>query len=169
MRSIEIWGYVGILTYRHIFPMALADTAVRNAKLSPKAAKLAKEKSYFSLLRLLEKYWQQKCRFNGREKLLAHGVYPDVTIKEARERRDTARKLLANGIGPDKMKNHRVQQRFFLRFFLPYDGKLSAFFNGPLAEAVFLNPLGAISTYFFGFSASEALIFFSQASPFFSM
>ena len=33
--------------------MALADTAVRNAKLSPKAAKLAKEKSYFSLLRLL--------------------------------------------------------------------------------------------------------------------
>ena len=100
--------------------MALADTVVRNAKLSPKAAKLAKEKSYFSLLRLLTRNtdWRQKCRFNGSKKLLAHGVYPDVTLKEAREQRDTARKLLANGIGPDKMKNHRVQQRFFLRFFL---------------------------------------------------
>ena len=98
--------------------MALADTVVRNAKLSPKAAKLAKEKSYFSLLRLLTRNtdWRQKCRFNDSEKLLAHGVYP--TLKEAREQRDTARKLLANGIGPDKMKNHRVQQRFFLRFFL---------------------------------------------------
>lgn len=100
--------------------MALADTVVRNAKLSPKAAKLAKEKSYFSLLRLLTRNtdWRQKCRFNDREKLLAHGVYLDVTLKEAREQRNTARKPLANGIGPDKMKNHRVQQRFFLRFFL---------------------------------------------------
>ena len=99
--------------------MALADTVVRNAKLSPKAAKLAKEKSYFSLLRLLARNTGGKNAASTAEKnLLAHGVYPDVTLKEAREQRDTARKLLANGIGPDKMKNHRVQQRFFLRFFL---------------------------------------------------
>ncbi len=157
-----------VLTYRHIFPMALADTAVRNAKLNPKAVKLADEKSYFSLLRLLARNtdWRQKCRFNGREKLLAHGVYP--TLKEAREQRDTARKLLANGIGPDKMRNHRVQQRFFLRFFLMMENS-PRFLTAPLQRPFFLNPLGAISTYFFGFSASEALIFFSQASPFFSM
>lgn len=150
--------------------MALADTAVRNAKLSPKAVKLAEEKSYFSLLRLLTRNtdWRQKCRFNDSEKLLAHGVYPDVTLKEAREQRNTARKPLANGIGPDKMRNHRVQQRFFLRFFLMMENS-PRFLTAPLQRPFFLNPLGAISTYFFGFSASEALIFFSQASPFFSM
>lgn len=85
--------------------MALTNTAVRNAKPSPKAVKLADEKGLFLFITPAgAKYWRQKYRFNGKEKLLAHGVYPDVTLKEARERRDTARKLLANGIDPGEMK-----------------------------------------------------------------
>lgn len=50
------------------------------------------------------KYWRYKYRFDGKEKRLALGVYPDVRLVDARERRETARKLLANGIDPGDQK-----------------------------------------------------------------
>jgi hypothetical protein len=50
------------------------------------------------------KYWRQKYRYRGKEKRLAHGVYPDVSLKQARERRDTAKRLLANDIDPGEHK-----------------------------------------------------------------
>ena len=46
-------------------------------------------------------------QFDGNEKALAHGVYPDVGLKDARERRDAARKLLANDIYP--AENRKIQ------------------------------------------------------------
>nr|WP_257721629.1 tyrosine-type recombinase/integrase [Desulfomicrobium orale] len=46
------------------------------------------------------KRWRLKYRIGGREKLLSLGLYPDVSLKQARERRDEARKLLAAGIDP---------------------------------------------------------------------
>lgn len=46
------------------------------------------------------KYWRMKYRVNGKEKLLALGVYPGTTIKEAREKRDEARRTLAGGVDP---------------------------------------------------------------------
>ena len=46
------------------------------------------------------KWWRLKYRFDNKEKLLSLGVYPDVGLKEARDRRDEARKLLAAGIDP---------------------------------------------------------------------
>ncbi|WP_239237286.1 Arm DNA-binding domain-containing protein [Candidatus Nitrotoga sp. BS] len=46
------------------------------------------------------KWWRLKYRFGGKEKLLALGVYADVTLANARSRRDEARKLLANGTDP---------------------------------------------------------------------
>ena len=45
-------------------------------------------------------YWRLKYRFGGKEKLLALGVYPAVTLKDAREKRDEARRLLAREIDP---------------------------------------------------------------------
>jgi integrase len=54
------------------------------------------------------KWWRFKYRFSGKEKRLSLGVYPDVTLKNARERRDEARKLLANGIDPGE--NRKVQK-----------------------------------------------------------
>lgn len=81
--------------------MPLTDPAVRNAKPTDKPVKLADEKGLFLLVHPNgSKYWRQKYRFGGKEKMLAHGVYPDVTLKEARERRDEARKLLTQGIDP---------------------------------------------------------------------
>ncbi len=46
------------------------------------------------------KWWHLKYRFSGREKRLSLGVFPDVSLKGARERRDEARRLLADGVGP---------------------------------------------------------------------
>ena len=81
--------------------MALTDTAIRKAKPTEKSYKLADEKGLFLLVHSNgSKYWRQKYRFNGKEKLLALGVYPDVDLKDARERRDAARKLLAQGVDP---------------------------------------------------------------------
>lgn len=92
--------------------MPLTDTAVRNAKPSDKPIKLADEKGLFLLIQPNgAKYWRHKYRFDGKEKVLAHGVYPEVGLKEARERRDAARKLLADGIDPGEAKQAAKQGR----------------------------------------------------------
>ena len=50
------------------------------------------------------KYWRFKYRFAGKEKLLALGVYPEVSLKDARLKRDDARRLLAHGQDPNEQK-----------------------------------------------------------------
>ncbi|MDD9891469.1 MAG: Arm DNA-binding domain-containing protein, partial [Gammaproteobacteria bacterium] len=50
------------------------------------------------------KLWRLKYRFGGKEKRLALGAYPAVSLKEAREARDRARTLLANQIDPSEHK-----------------------------------------------------------------
>lgn len=81
--------------------MTLTDTAVRNAKPGPKPMKLFDERGLFLLATPAGgKWWRLRYRFEGKEKLLSLGVYPDVGLKDARTRRDEARKLLANGIDP---------------------------------------------------------------------
>jgi len=50
------------------------------------------------------KYWRQKYRYQGKEKRLAHGVYPTVSLKQARERCDIAKRLLANDVDPSEHK-----------------------------------------------------------------
>lgn len=81
--------------------MPLSDTGVRSAKPTDKAYKLSDDKGLFLLIHPNgSKYWRQKYRFDGKEKTLAHGVYPDVGLKDARLRRDEARKQLAAGIDP---------------------------------------------------------------------
>lgn len=50
------------------------------------------------------KWWRLKYRYDGKEKLLSMGTYPEVSLKDARERREVARKLLAIGVDPS---NHR--------------------------------------------------------------
>jgi len=53
------------------------------------------------------KWWRLKYRFGGKEKRLSLGVYPDVSLKDARVRRDEARKLLANEVDPSENRNAR--------------------------------------------------------------
>ncbi|OWW19197.1 tyrosine-type recombinase/integrase [Noviherbaspirillum denitrificans] len=81
--------------------MALTDTAIRNAKPKEKPYKLSDERGLFMLVHSNGgRYWRFKYRFGGKEKLLALGVYPDVPLKDARERRDDARRQVAAGIDP---------------------------------------------------------------------
>src|SRR5215217_4439420 len=80
--------------------MALTDTAVRNAKPAEKPYKLTHGKGLYLLVNAIGKYWRLDYRFAGKRKTLALGVYPDVTLAKARERRDDARKLLAGDTDP---------------------------------------------------------------------
>ena len=81
--------------------MPLTETAIRQAKAAPRAIKLFDERGLFLLLKPTgSRYWRFKYRVNGKEKLLALGVYPDVSLKLARDRREEARRLVANGIDP---------------------------------------------------------------------
>jgi integrase len=81
--------------------MSLTDTTIRNAKPGEKPAKLFDERGLFLIVTPAGgKWWRLKYRYDGKEKLLSLGVYPDVGLKEARDKRDEARKLLAAGIDP---------------------------------------------------------------------
>ncbi|MEW9581378.1 tyrosine-type recombinase/integrase [Paraburkholderia sp. DGU8] len=81
--------------------MALTDLKIRYAKPTDKQQKLFDERGLYLLVTPAGgKWWRLKYRFGGKEKSLSMGVYPDVGLKEARERRDAARKLLANGVDP---------------------------------------------------------------------
>lgn len=90
----------------------LTDTAIRKAKTAAKQYKLADERGLFLLLHPNGgRYWRMKYRINGKEKLLALGVYPDVSLADARQRRDDARKLLANGTDPGEVKKAAKAER----------------------------------------------------------
>ena len=81
--------------------MALTDTAIRNARPGAKPVKLSDEKGLFLLVQPSGgKLWRLKYRVDGREKKLSLGRYPEVSLREARQRRDEARAQLANGIDP---------------------------------------------------------------------
>src|SRR5277367_4721956 len=83
--------------------MSLTDTAIRNAKPGKKAVRLFDERGlYLEISPAGGKWWRLKYRFAGKEKRVSLGVYPDVTLKEARERRDSARKLLSQGVDPSE-------------------------------------------------------------------
>jgi integrase len=85
--------------------MPLTNTAVTHAKPKDKAYKLSDDKGLFLLVHPNgSKYFRFKYRIGGTEKLLALGVYPDVSLADARRRRDEARKLLANGVDPGEVK-----------------------------------------------------------------
>lgn len=89
--------------------MPLTDTTIRNAKPLERPIKLFDERGlYLEVSPSGGKWWRLKYRFNGKEKRLSLGVYPDVSLKDARDRRDASRKLLANGIDPSE--NRKVMK-----------------------------------------------------------
>ena len=85
--------------------MPLTDTAVKNAKSSEKPLKLTAEKGLYLLVtRAGGKLWRLDYRFQDKRKTLALGQYPEISLKVARERRDEARKILAQGIDPGEAR-----------------------------------------------------------------
>jgi hypothetical protein len=85
--------------------MPLTDITAKSAKLKGKIYKLSDEKRLLLSARPNGgKYWQMKYRFDGKEKTLLFGVYPEVCLKEARNKRDKARKKIKDGIDPSEEK-----------------------------------------------------------------
>ncbi len=73
--------------------MALTDVKVKTAKPKEKPYKLADSGGMYLLINANgSKYWRMKYRFAGKEKMLSIGVYPDVSLADAREKRNEARK-----------------------------------------------------------------------------
>src|SRR5690554_1949357 len=89
--------------------MPLTDTRIKTIKPDTKTRKYSDEKGlYLEVAPSGGKWWRFKFRFGGKENRISFGVYPDVGLKAARERRDEARKLLSEGIDPSE---HRKAQK----------------------------------------------------------
>jgi len=90
----------------------LTDTAVRKAKPSIKSFKLADGKGLHLLVQTNgTKLWQVRYYISGKEKTASLGQYPDVTLGEARDKRDKLRKTLAQGDDPVAVKRAQKEAR----------------------------------------------------------
>ncbi|VWX60022.1 Integrase [Burkholderiales bacterium 8X] len=91
--------------------MALTDTFVRQVKATEKAIgdKYADGGGMYLLVKVAGKYWRMDYSFGGKRKTLALGVYPDVSLAKARQRREKARELLADNIDPGVAKREEQQ------------------------------------------------------------
>ena len=93
--------------------MALTEMKVRNAKPAEKPVKLTDSRGMHLLVHPTgSKYWRLQYRFSGKQKMLALGVYPEISLADARMRRDEARKLIANNIDPaEKRKSEKIEKK----------------------------------------------------------
>src|SRR5215469_2882673 len=84
------------------YPMpVLSEARIRSARPQERAYKLFDERGLFMLVTPTGgRLWRFRYRIGGVEKLLALGAYPDVPLKRAREKKDEARILVADGIDP---------------------------------------------------------------------
>src|SRR5688500_5449872 len=81
--------------------MALSPLEIRAARPGPIPYKMADEKGLFLLVQPSgAKLWRLKYRFRKIERKLSLGQYPEVSLKDARDRRDDARRMLEQGLDP---------------------------------------------------------------------
>lgn len=95
---------------------ALTELQIRAAKPREKPYKLFDERGLFLLITpgadsYRGRLWRLRYRHSNVEKLLALGNYPDVSLKRAREKRDDARRLLADGVDPSARRKSDQQSR----------------------------------------------------------
>jgi len=90
----------------------LTNAEVTNAKPESKMRRMYDERGlYIEIMPSGSKYWRLKYMFNGKDKRMALGVYPEVTLAEARDKRDAARKLVAAGTDPAFAKKEDRRQK----------------------------------------------------------
>jgi len=84
--------------------MPLTDVVIRNAQYKTKPYKITDERGMYLLVSSTGKYFRFDYRFSGKRKTLSLGVYPDVSLSKARQKREEARRLLQDGIDPNQHK-----------------------------------------------------------------
>ena len=85
--------------------MALTDIAIRNAKARETQYKLSDSAGLYLLVQTNgSKYWRLKYRFASKEKTLSIGVYPVVSLAQAREKCSEAKRHLVNNVDPSQSK-----------------------------------------------------------------
>jgi integrase len=116
-----------IVTPMEVAPMAkttreLTDLEVKNAKPEDKTKYLFDGKGLFLLIapkklrpdgkaQPASKWWRFKYMFDGKSKTLSFGTYPDISLSEARERRQEARNKLANGVDPGEIRKAQKEEQ----------------------------------------------------------
>lgn len=109
----EVWGATLGAIFKPLdeLPrMPLNAAKLRNIKITDKTQRLYDEKGlYLEITPKGQTWWRFKYRFNDKEKRISLGVFPDVLLAIAREKRDEARKLIANGIDPSE---HRKVMKY---------------------------------------------------------
>ena len=106
-----MWGYVQRICDNST-PMSLSEVKARNAKPKAKSYKLSDGDGMFLLVSPTGgKYWRLKYRIGGKEKQLALGVYPEVSLADARKRRIKAREALAAGDDPGEAKKEAERKK----------------------------------------------------------
>ncbi len=110
--------------------MPLTAQEVKNKKATDKQYKVSDEKGLFLLVHPNgSKYWRMNYRYGGKQKTLALGVYPDISLADARGKRDDARSLIANGLDPSdiqrakKVAQHQSQENSFKAIALEWIAK----------------------------------------------
>jgi integrase len=96
--------------------MPLNDTQIKKVKAGEKPLKLYDERGLYLEVRATStgtssKWWRLKYRFDGKEKLLSLGTYPERSLAKAREARDEARALLAGGVDPSQARKDEKTAR----------------------------------------------------------
>src|SRR5690554_6945452 len=92
-------------------PQATTDKAIKAAKPEAKAYKMsAGQGMYLFVSPSGSKLWRLKYRHGGKEKTLSFGAYPDVTLAQARLKREEARQQIAEGIDPSELLKEQRQQ-----------------------------------------------------------
>ena len=92
--------------------MAMTDTKAKNAKPKDKQYKIFDADGLFLLISPKGgKWWRFKYRFGGKEKLMSLGTYPEISLVEARGKRDEARKKVAKGIDPMQARKEQKAEK----------------------------------------------------------
>ena len=92
--------------------MTLSDVKIRNLKPKPKTYKVADFDGLFiAVTPTGSKLWRFKYRLDGKEKLLSIGMYPAISLAQARHARDAAREAVAVGDDPSEAKQEEKRVR----------------------------------------------------------
>jgi len=130
--------------------LALTDLKIRKSKALEKPYKVYDSLGLFVLVNPNgSKLWRQKYKLHGKEKLVTHGAYPEVSLKEARQKRDDIRQQSANGSDPAVQKRlDRIQAETLSRttFILVAEEYLQMAYDRDLADATMRKKIWHVHT-----------------------